>query len=69
MPGFDTQQIHAGAEPDSATGARQVPIYQVSTGVKTDPEVTLATSGCSASAEWELVACLCYKLAGSMDWC
>ena len=29
MPGFDTQQIHAGAEPDSATGARQVPIYQV----------------------------------------
>ncbi|TMV86548.1 O-acetylhomoserine aminocarboxypropyltransferase/cysteine synthase [Thioclava sp. BHET1] len=25
---FETQQIHAGAEPDSATGAMQVPIYQ-----------------------------------------
>ena len=28
LPGFDTQQIHAGARPDPATGARQVPIYQ-----------------------------------------
>lgn len=26
--GFDTLAIHAGAEPDPATGARQVPIYQ-----------------------------------------
>lgn len=26
--GFDTLQIHAGAQPDPATGARQVPIYQ-----------------------------------------
>jgi O-acetylhomoserine (thiol)-lyase len=26
--GFDTLQIHAGTEPDPATGARQVPIYQ-----------------------------------------
>ncbi|MDO5621611.1 MAG: O-acetylhomoserine aminocarboxypropyltransferase/cysteine synthase [Paracoccus sp. (in: a-proteobacteria)] len=26
--GFDTTAIHAGAEPDPATGARQVPIYQ-----------------------------------------
>ena len=26
--GFDTLQIHAGAKPDAATGARQVPIYQ-----------------------------------------
>lgn len=25
---FDTKQIHAGANPDPATGARQVPIYQ-----------------------------------------
>ena len=25
---FDTMQVHAGAEPDPATGARQVPIYQ-----------------------------------------
>ena len=27
-PGFDTLAIHAGAAPDPATGARQVPIYQ-----------------------------------------
>jgi len=27
-PGFDTLQVHAGAQPDPATGARQVPIYQ-----------------------------------------
>ncbi len=26
--GFDTLQVHAGYEPDPATGARQVPIYQ-----------------------------------------
>ena len=26
--GFDTLQIHAGAKPDPATGARQMPIYQ-----------------------------------------
>ncbi|MEM7295640.1 MAG: aminotransferase class I/II-fold pyridoxal phosphate-dependent enzyme, partial [Pseudomonadota bacterium] len=26
--GFETQQIHAGASPDTATGARQTPIYQ-----------------------------------------
>ena len=27
-PGFDTLAVHAGTEPDAATGARQVPIYQ-----------------------------------------
>ncbi len=27
-PGFATLQVHAGTEPDPATGARQVPIYQ-----------------------------------------
>ena len=26
--GFETKQIHSGQEPDSATGARAVPIYQ-----------------------------------------
>ena len=26
--GFETLQIHAGARPDPATGARQTPIYQ-----------------------------------------
>ncbi|NNE96691.1 MAG: bifunctional O-acetylhomoserine aminocarboxypropyltransferase/cysteine synthase, partial [Acidimicrobiales bacterium] len=28
IPGFETLQIHAGQEPDSATGSRAVPIYQ-----------------------------------------
>ena len=28
--GFDTLQLHAGQEPDSATGSRAVPIYQTS---------------------------------------
>src|SRR5690554_2243474 len=26
--GFDTLLVHAGANPDPATGARQIPIYQ-----------------------------------------
>ena len=26
--GFETKQIHAGQEPDPATGSRAVPIYQ-----------------------------------------
>jgi O-acetylhomoserine (thiol)-lyase len=26
--GFDTRQIHAGAEPDPTTGSRATPIYQ-----------------------------------------
>ena len=29
-PGFETLQIHAGAQPDPTTGARAVPIYQTS---------------------------------------
>ena len=36
--GFDTLQIHAGAEPDPATGARQVPIYQSTAFVFKDGE-------------------------------
>ncbi len=36
--GFDTLQIHAGARPDSATGARQVPIYQTTAYVFRDAE-------------------------------
>lgn len=31
--GFDTLQVHAGAAPDSATGARAVPIYQTTSYV------------------------------------
>lgn len=34
--GFDTLQVHAGTEPDAATGARQVPIYQTSSFVFKD---------------------------------
>ncbi len=36
--GFDTQQVHAGAKPDPATGARQVPIYQTTAYVFRDAD-------------------------------
>jgi O-acetylhomoserine (thiol)-lyase len=36
--GFDTLQIHAGARPDPATGARQVPIYQTTAFVFRDAD-------------------------------
>ena len=36
--GFDTLQIHAGANPDPATGARQTPIYQTTAYVFRDAE-------------------------------
>jgi O-acetylhomoserine (thiol)-lyase len=36
--GFDTLQIHAGAKPDPATGARQTPIYQNTAYVFRDSE-------------------------------
>ena len=35
---FDTLQIHAGTEPDPATGARQVPIYQTTAYVFRDAD-------------------------------
>ena len=35
---FDTKQIHAGATPDPATGARQVPIYQTTAYVFKDAD-------------------------------
>jgi O-acetylhomoserine (thiol)-lyase len=38
IPGFDTLQIHAGARPDPATGARQVPIYQTTAYVFRDAD-------------------------------
>ncbi|QFU08642.1 Methionine gamma-lyase [Rhodobacteraceae bacterium THAF1] len=37
-PGFDTLQVHAGARPDTATGARQTPIYQTTAYVFRDAE-------------------------------
>lgn len=36
--GFDTTAIHAGTEPDPATGARQVPIYQTTSYVFKDTD-------------------------------
>jgi O-acetylhomoserine (thiol)-lyase len=36
--GFDTMQIHAGAKPDPATGARQIPIYQTTAYVFRDAD-------------------------------
>ncbi|WP_298434238.1 O-acetylhomoserine aminocarboxypropyltransferase/cysteine synthase family protein [uncultured Jannaschia sp.] len=36
--GFDTLQVHAGARPDPATGARQTPIYQSTAYVFRDAE-------------------------------
>ncbi|WP_424990141.1 O-acetylhomoserine aminocarboxypropyltransferase/cysteine synthase family protein [Fluviibacterium sp. S390] len=36
--GFDTLQIHAGASPDPATGARQTPIYQTTAYVFRDAD-------------------------------
>ncbi|PIB24395.1 O-acetylhomoserine aminocarboxypropyltransferase [Amylibacter kogurei] len=36
--GFDTLQVHAGAEPDPATGARQTPIYQTTAYVFRDAD-------------------------------
>src|SRR3982751_3388644 len=35
-PGFDTLAIHAGAQPDPATGARATPIYQTTSFVFED---------------------------------
>ena len=36
--GFDTLQVHAGARPDPATGARQTPIYQTTAFVFRDAD-------------------------------
>jgi O-acetylhomoserine (thiol)-lyase len=36
VPGFDTLAIHAGAQPDPATGARATPIYQTTSYVFDD---------------------------------
>ncbi|WP_010141350.1 O-acetylhomoserine aminocarboxypropyltransferase/cysteine synthase family protein [Oceanicola sp. S124] len=36
--GFDTLAVHAGARPDPATGARQIPIYQTTSYVFRDAE-------------------------------
>src|SRR5919204_3470967 len=37
-PGFDTLALHAGQQPDPATGSRAVPIYQTTSYVFDDTE-------------------------------
>ena len=44
--GFETTQIHAGQVPDSATGARALPIYQTTSYVFND---TRTRQTCSRS--------------------
>jgi O-acetylhomoserine (thiol)-lyase len=43
--GFETRQIHSGAEPDPTTGARAVPIYQTTSYVFRDTEHAAALFG------------------------
>ena len=43
--GFETKQVHAGAEPDPTTGARAVPIYQTTSYVFRDTEHAAALFG------------------------
>src|SRR5438552_8977341 len=43
--GFETRQVHAGTEPDPATGARAVPIYQTTSFVFRDTAHAAALFG------------------------
>jgi O-acetylhomoserine (thiol)-lyase len=47
-PGFDTLAIHAGAQPDPATGARVTPIYQTASFVFDDVEHAASLFGLQA---------------------
>ena len=47
-PGFDTLAIHAGAQPDPATGARITPIYQTASFVFDDVEHAASLFGLQA---------------------
>ncbi len=38
LPKFDTLSLHAGQQPDPATGARAVPIYQTTSYVFPDTD-------------------------------
>ena len=44
-PGFDTLAVHAGAQPDPATGARATPIYQTAAYVFSDNDHAAALFG------------------------
>jgi hypothetical protein len=47
-PGFDTLAIHAGAQPDPATGARATPIYQTTSFVFNDADHAASLFGLKA---------------------
>ena len=47
-PGFDTLAIHAGAQPDPATGARATPIYQTTSYVFEDADHAASLFGLQA---------------------
>ena len=47
--GFETRQIHAGAEPDPTTGSRAVPIYQTTSYAFRDTEHAAALFGLAES--------------------
>lgn len=47
-PGFDTLAIHAGAQPDPATGARSTPIYQTTAFVFDDVDHAASLFGLQA---------------------
>ncbi len=47
-PGFDTLAIHAGAQPDPATGARATPIYQTTSFVFDDVDHAASLFGLQA---------------------
>lgn len=48
QPGFATQAIHAGAQPDKSTGARITPIYQTTSFVFEDADHAAALFGLEA---------------------
>src|SRR6478609_11559026 len=47
-PGFNTLAVHAGAQPDPATGARATPIYQTTAYVFNDADHAAALFGLQA---------------------
>src|SRR5256884_9968935 len=47
-PGFNTLAIHAGAQPDPATGARATPIYQTTSFVFDDVDHAASLFGLKA---------------------
>ncbi|QRM54986.1 O-acetylhomoserine aminocarboxypropyltransferase [Sinorhizobium sp. BG8] len=47
-PGFSTLAVHAGAQPDAATGARATPIYQTTSFVFNDADHAAALFGLQA---------------------